>query len=230
MHGFLMILFIVLGYLGLLGGMMARLGRNSNVAGVAAAVLLIYGCGVGMAVAAGRYLGGAGLLLYTMFLVYSLIFWPWKLFWSVKHKPRLDPGVLMALISYILAVLYVTVFMRTGGTNFTVQMELFNWTKEDGLESVRHILLNGAMFVPVGIGVPLLTEKGRGKLLTGASFGLLLSVVIETGQLILHSGTCDIDDMIFNTLGSVTGAVMARAWLYARRRPQREGFDEGIDD
>ena len=50
MHGFLMILFIVLGYLGLLGGMMARLGRNSNVAGVAAAVLLIYGCGVGMAV------------------------------------------------------------------------------------------------------------------------------------------------------------------------------------
>ncbi len=43
MHGFLMILFIVLGYLGLLGGMMARLGRNSNVAGVAAAVLLIYG-------------------------------------------------------------------------------------------------------------------------------------------------------------------------------------------
>ena len=59
MHGFLMILFIVLGYLGLLGGMMARLGRNSNVAGVAAAVLLIYGCGVGMAVAAGRYLGGA---------------------------------------------------------------------------------------------------------------------------------------------------------------------------
>ena len=86
------------------------------------------------------------------------------------------------------------------------------------------------MFVPVGIGVPLLTEKGRGKLLTGASFGLLLSVVIETGQLILHSGTCDIDDMIFNTLGSVTGAVMARAWLYARRRPQREGFDEGIDD
>lgn len=73
MHGFLMILFIVLGYLGLLGGMMARLGRNSNVAGVAAAVLLIYGCGVGMAVAAGRYLGGAGLLLYTMFLVYSLI-------------------------------------------------------------------------------------------------------------------------------------------------------------
>ena len=112
MHGFLMILFIVLGYLGLLGGMMARLGRNSNVAGVAAAVLLIYGCGVGMAVAAGRYLGGAGLLLYTMFLVYSLIFWPWKLFWSVKHKPRLDPGVLMALISYILVCHRIYAYRR----------------------------------------------------------------------------------------------------------------------
>ncbi len=218
MNSFLIIFLIVSGYFVLLSFVAARLDRSWSVSTIAAIVLLIYGCIVGMLAVLGYYLGELGLLLYAAAIVYSGLFWGVKIYSSIKKKPQIQLGVLVMLIAYILAVLYITVFMRGQGTNFQVQMEVLNWVQEDGIETFDHILLNVAMFVPIGVLFPFVTDNSHGKLVSAFSFGMLFSVLIETGQLILHSGTCDIDDIIANSLGAFLGALMITVGLKINKK------------
>lgn len=217
MDSFFIILLVVLGYFFVLSMVMARLDSGRAISAVAVIVLLIYGCMIGMAAAIGQYLGEAGLLIYAVSIIYSCLFWSWKIYRSVKEKPKIQLGALLTMLAYLMAVLYITIFMREGGTNFTVQMEVLNWMQEEGIETFEHILLNVAMFVPIGALFPFVTEGSRGKLVSGTSFGILFSVLIETGQLILHSGTCDIDDIISNSLGAFIGALMVTSGLQIKK-------------
>lgn len=208
----LIMLLIVFGYFVLFSVVMSHAENKRAMSTLAVCVLLIYGCIVGMLLAAGHYLGEAGLVIYAVAIIYSCLFWLWKLFLILRKKPKFQIGVLLTFIAYIFAVLYITTFMREGGTNSTVQMELLNWMRDDGIENYNHVLLNIAMFVPLGILFPLITDGSEKKFLSAASFGLLFTVSIETGQLLLHSGTCDIDDILSNTLGTVLGALVTEIW------------------
>lgn len=111
--------------------------------------------------------------------------------------------------------------MRESGTNSQVQMYVMNWlfaSKESGaVESFDHVLLNAAMFVPIGILFSLAADEDRGAFISAASFGMLVSVIIETGQLIFHYGTCDIDDIISNTAGAAIGALIITIWQKGKR-------------
>ncbi len=218
MDSFLIILLIVLGYFILLSLVAARLRGRGNITTAAVIVLFVYGCGLGMLIAIGRYLGELGLLLYAVSAVYSFLFLGWKLYWSVKRRPKIHLGVLVVLAAYLLAVLYITIFMREEGAYSTVQMEVFNWTSENGVESFQHILLNVVMFVPVGMLYPLLTDGDQGKMISSVSFGMMFSVWIETGQLILRSGTCDIDDILSNSLGCLIGGILTVAGMQRRKK------------
>ena len=74
---------------------------------------------------------------------------------------------------------------------------------------------NIGMFLPIGFFPALLGRRPRGwkALLTGAGS----SLTIETVQLFIHRGT-DLDDLILNTAGAVTGFWLYRllAWLAPR--------------
>lgn len=218
--GFFLIMFlIVAGYFVVLGLALKRLDNSRAIFPLAACVLLIYGCIVGMAIVLGEYLGEAGLVIYMAAILYVIIFWIWQLYSAIKNKvrPQFRIGVLLTFFAYILAVLYVTTFMRKGGSNTTVQMEVMNWVRKDGVVNFHHVLQNIAMFVPLGLLFPFLTDSdstiGK-KILLAVSFALLFSVTIETGQFILRSGTCDIDDILANTLGGAIGAAGGVAALW----------------
>lgn len=182
---------------------------------MAISVLIIYLCVIGMIAAVGKYLGELGLVLYAAAIVYSCFYAVWTIYSFFRQKQKLRMGELFTLLAYLLAVLYVTIFMRTEGTNTKVQMEVLNWllsAGKEGTEDFQHILLNVAMFVPVGALAAMVTDGVRGKVLNGVSFGLFFSTAIETGQLILRSGTCDIDDILANTFGALVGAVCISIW------------------
>lgn len=217
MEPFLIILVIVVGYFIFVSMAMSRADNKRELSKVALSVLLIYGCVVGMIVVVGQYLGEMGLLLYAAALLYSVFFLFWKLYSLLKERPRIRIGALFLFLSYLLAVLYITTFMREAGSNDQIQMEVLNWLKKDGIESFDHFFLNVAMFVPIGILAPLVTKRDRGELVSGVSFGILFSAMIETGQLFSHSGTCDIDDILSNSLGALIGAVIILVGMRMKR-------------
>ena len=66
------------------------------------------------------------------------------------------------------------------------------------------MLQNVALFVPVGLLFPLIhpafDHPGY-----AVMNGLMLSVWIETIQMITASGTCDVNDILTNTLGTAMG-------------------------
>ena len=85
------------------------------------------------------------------------------------------------------------------------------------------MLGNVAVFVPFGAALGAATLPGRGSRtrrrfwpwwlgVTGA--GLLLSLFIEIAQLAIPSRVTDVDDIILNTLGAASGALLV--WIVFR--------------
>lgn len=74
---------------------------------------------------------------------------------------------------------------------------------------------NVLVFVPFGALLPALREKrmGFGKTVL---LSFELSLLIEISQLILRVGSCDVDDMILNTLGGCIGYGLYRAAVLFR--------------
>ena len=64
-------------------------------------------------------------------------------------------------------------------------------------------------FAPAGV----LVRLHGGKLLQASLAGFLLSLVVETLQFILGSGISELDDLILNTCGAVSGFAAACFWL-----------------
>lgn len=61
----------------------------------------------------------------------------------------------------------------------------------------KQVAANILAFIPLGF---LLRKK---------CYGLLISILIELAQLLLHRGYCDIDDVISNTIGLFIGTVLS---------------------
>jgi len=69
---------------------------------------------------------------------------------------------------------------------------------------------NIVVFVPLGFGLAGVLHQANFRQTIGlaALGGFGLSLLIELGQLAIPSRTTDVDDLIFNTLGTTVGAVI----------------------
>lgn len=70
---------------------------------------------------------------------------------------------------------------------------------------------NVAFFVPFGVLAFILFSHRRRPVLLTTAAGAALSIAIETCQYVFSLGRTDIDDFIFNTLGALVGAAIAKA-------------------
>ena len=82
--------------------------------------------------------------------------------------------------------------------------------------SVFLFLGNIGMFLPIGFFPVLLWRQGN--LRRSTIVGILTSLAIETSQLFIDRGT-DLDDLILNTVGAITGY-----FLYRLLRVAAPGF------
>lgn len=73
---------------------------------------------------------------------------------------------------------------------------------KDSLDTTS--IFNIILFIPFGVLLPTLWNKYR-KLLPAFCYGFIFSLIIEVSQLFTRNRTCDINDLIFNTLGAVFG-------------------------
>ena len=80
---------------------------------------------------------------------------------------------------------------------------------------ILNIFGNILMFVPTGILLPVLYKR-LDNFLKVAGTGFLISLAIEICQLPFADRTSDVDDLILNTLGVVSGYVLFIVVKYAK--------------
>ena len=118
----------------------------------------------------------------------------------------------MLLAGYLSVLAYATLLRGDGGFGH-VNLRLFMaWREAWNNFSVRNwgnVLLNIALFIPLGVLVPLLFPKCRGVRMILVVVGTTL--LIECAQLFVGFSVFDVDDLFTNTLGGLMGWCLALA-------------------
>ena len=129
------------------------------------------------------------------------------------------------LVGWAVITVFVTL-LRSEPNEFAARqwnLQLFRAWREAyqrfTLQIWLNVLLNIALFVPLGVLLPLLWKPFRKWYAAlGAGFGV--SLLIELAQLFTGSGMCDVDDLFTNTLGAMLGwcAAMLVLALHQKNR------------
>ncbi len=128
--------------------------------------------------------------------------------YKVERKYPWGKAILWAVFAgYISVVVYATILRGVGGFR-EWNLHLFRAWREAWnnytAKNWANVLLNVAMFCPMGFLLPLLGRKFRKWYLTILT-GFGSSLVIELLQLATGRGICDVDDLFANTLGTAIG-------------------------
>lgn len=154
----------------------------------------------------------------------------YRLYNVVKNK-RINIAreiILFIFFVYFLFLLLLTIF-KGGRIEFSNQFNSFMY-REHGLlgiinivpiketintfmhsetgmrNSLRNLIGNILVFMPLGFFIPLLFDKFN-NLKKVLKVGCLSSLAIELCQLFVGGNVCDIDDVIYNTLGALAGFI-----------------------
>lgn len=154
----------------------------------------------------------------------------YRLYNVVKNK-RINIAreiILFIFFVYFLFLLLLTIF-KGGRIEFSNQFNSYMY-REHGLlgiinivpiketintfmhsetgmrNSLRNLIGNILVFMPLGFFIPLLFDKFN-NLKKVLKVGCLSSLAIELSQLFVGSNVCDIDDVIYNTLGALVGFI-----------------------
>lgn len=173
-------------------------------------------------------------MIENNFIIISLIsmaLWIiYRLYNVVKNK-RINIAreiILFIFFVYFLFLLLLTIF-KGGRIEFSNQFNSYMY-REHGLlgiinivpiketintfmhsetgmrNSLRNLIGNILVFMPLGFFIPLLFDKFN-NLKKVLKVGCLSSLAIELSQLFVGSNVCDIDDVIYNTLGALAGFI-----------------------
>ena len=140
----------------------------------------------------------------------------------VMKGGRAKKFVLGALLAeYYFLVLCSTVICRAShGERHIELIPFWNyldiWNRVDYPADLIEVLLNIALFIPIGL---LLGGMGM-KLKKVFLSGVILSCVIEGSQFAFRRGLCETDDVIHNTLGCIIGYLVF-LWLLKIKRYHR---------
>ena len=135
-----------------------------------------------------------------------------SIFLYKKHKfNKLQCGAAILLSLYIVVLLYFTVTGRYSHEEYEYKINFFTsyrwFFQYNGEQVLRQLLINFVMLMPVGFLLPVVI-KAKYKYLITMVLSLLLTVFIETMQLITKCGSFEIDDIINNFVGAVLGMLL----------------------
>lgn len=151
-----------------------------------------------------------------------------------KRKQRLRILCYLAFGAYIAALCYFLFFAEMAGRmeqNRTYHYNLILFKEITRFIRYRHILGwfpvianvfgNVLIFVPFGMLVPALSK--RHKRLPGVTLlSFELSLAVELVQLVTKVGSCDVDDILLNTVGGMLGFACYAIAMRIRRK-RRDG-------
>ncbi|MBQ6890906.1 MAG: VanZ family protein [Oscillospiraceae bacterium] len=133
-----------------------------------------------------------------------------------KKFPWGRVALYLLLAGYLFILVSATLLRRTGGFRREYNLHFLRaWLEAWNNFSVKNwanVLLNVALFVPLGALLPLLWKKCR-KWYVTVPIGVAASLAIELVQLAISRGICDVDDLFANSLGAAMGFFLIMAIL-----------------
>lgn len=137
----------------------------------------------------------------------------------------------LLFIIYMCVLVYVVFFAEAMGRtpqdgyvyNLTPLKEIKRFMKyiwdNDALGNAARLNIFGNIiaFIPFGIYLPYTSESKLGFISTFL-YTFSLSLTIELVQLITKVGSCDVDDIILNTLGGVIGYILWYIYTKLRKK------------
>lgn len=176
------------------------------------------------------------LLLFIFWGIFRFIYIKWiKKSWPIKNVRR--EVILNVFVFYILLLIHLTVFRE--GTSFVhASIELrplsvVNWVPfVETMKLTQGITMltfyynlygNILWFVPMGFGAAYLSCKKHSFFRT-LSIGFFASLTIEVLQYLFGTGIPDIDDLIFNTVGTIIGIFLFQLvrWILVKIKKNRK--------
>lgn len=167
-------------------------------------------------------IGDFSTILLVLLLLISCIVIFAGVYSLIRERRSVRWGMVAAFVVYAVFVGYITVFSRDGTSNDTSILLSFSSIKEaldtHSFEPLNHMLLNIVMFIPLGFLLVSINPQKLNRPILVAIVGLMISTVIESTQLFLRIGQCDVEDLVGNMLGAFLGAIAYR--VYLRFRPE----------
>lgn len=156
--------------------------------------------------------------------------------WTRK-KPYRRTLEWCAFAAYAFFLLYATFLSRTVAETYSYRLSVmgaarkawellkgdFSLLRITDLRSLEGILINILLFVPLGF---LLSRMWTMRWWQILLIGAVVSVIIEIVQLVTKLGMLDVDDWIFNTLGTAVGIGLQRLLVRAEAHKQNNEKDE----
>lgn len=139
---------------------------------------------------------------------------------STQRIGRKNALVTVLLLCYVCAVVALTLWNRHSNVEGAINLALFSSYKEAwyafSTRDFQYIYFNIAMFIPLGILLPLLHTRFRHIGWTLAT-AFVFTALIESMQYILHVGIFELDDIMNNVFGALIGfglviACLTRKW------------------
>lgn len=201
-------LLLISGYIYLLQSILRRSVNKQATPLIAIALLVMYAAVSAIVLMMLSTLGSMEMILMGLLVLLAGTVMMISLFGIFRYFRDLKKGWLTVFLLYLLGIAYISIFSRSESRDAVIRMVPFASLKQTGAESgnmLNHMLLNVAMFVPMGVLLPMIcpTYLSRWSYILG--IGLMSTVAIEAIQLVLALGQCDIDDIIANVLGAVAG-------------------------
>lgn len=140
-------------------------------------------------------------------VVLSILCSVYKFLYQSKKQNNFIVGI--AFVLCVVIALYPSVFIRAGGETRELVLEPFRSLKlyfDTGYEEwIRVIVMNIAMFYPLGCVYACFNKNKKTKPWMFFVFAFLFSFVIEAVQYAFSLGVSETDDVINNTLGALLG-------------------------
>ncbi len=209
-HGGMQLLLIVvllgIGYAAVLGALLHRNRNPRAVPALAAVVAFLFFCVGAVLFVLMQTMPNSSMVLLALLMLEGVAVCGWLVWFVLSNLRQLNKGAAALFFTYLAAVLFITLLSRRGVHNTSIIMELELWQalQAHDTEVLRHMVLNAALFVPLGALLPMMHRRLRTwpyALLCGAA----LSTMIETTQLLAAAGQCDVNDILANTLGALLG-------------------------
>ena len=144
-------------------------------------------------------------IAFAVFCMVTVILYKCRRF----DKAQSIAAILLSM--YIVVLLYFTVVGRYSHEEYAYKIHFFYsyrfLLEQFGFQSIRQVVINIAMLVPVGFLLSVII-KGKGKYVIVLVLCLLLTVFIESMQLLTKCGSFEVDDIINNMIGAVIGILL----------------------
>lgn len=136
-----------------------------------------------------------------------------------RNRKLLHAFAWVAFMIYLIVMVYFLFFCEQLGRTpsdtyhynlkpFTEIKRYMSYIEELGYFNVMlNLLGNVVCFMPLGFVLPILSHRKWG-VIRITLVSCLASLVVELTQLVTKLGSCDVDDIIMNTLGGLLGYIL----------------------